>query len=158
MKMNLTGPVLILLAVLALALPLAGGTVVYIIMRGHSGEPKGGFQRDVALPTVPVSKPALDPPQGDPKNEVVQVHFKESNGQGPANPPQWEYKVMAMQPLDVRRLGSSVDYDKQADIYTESFNKLAKDGWEFHSFVQSASAFYNIPGDFVLFKRPKTKE
>jgi hypothetical protein len=68
---------------------------------------------------------------------------------------QWEYKVVALAPLDLRVLqpGKAYDQVKQADIYTDHFNKLGLDGWEYHTTLTSAAG--NIPGDFVIFKRPK---
>ncbi len=79
------------------------------------------------------------------------------NGPVPNNPglvkvQQWEYKVVTLEPLDVRKPNTMIDGQKQADGFTDYFNKLAKDGWEYESHLSGSGAVYD---DYYLFKRPK---
>jgi hypothetical protein len=118
-------PLWFLLAVPLLLLPVCGGLPVYLLTRGHTEERK----------------------------EIA----KNDRGQAQPAPPkvqQWEYKVVALDPLRIPGTLPNISSVEQADAFSDHFNKLGQDGWEYHDML----IFPRFAGGgvtYVLFKRPK---
>jgi hypothetical protein len=106
---------------LLLAVPLAavgGGLGVFLLMRGHTEERKQVAQND---------KEPGNPYMG----LIPSGKVNEPPVQAPAKVQQWEYKVVALGP----HLNLPTDSAKVADALTDQINKLAQDGWEYHSIL-----------------------
>ncbi len=137
-------------AVTAPLFVLIGGLSVYVATGCRASE------------QTPVTKADTDQPQPAPDgkeapkqpNLPVLIHADPPNGQAPANAQRWEYKLVTVLPLYAKAVkGQADDISNLADLETQFFNPLAKDGWEYENHI--ASGFNGGPSDFLIFKRPK---
>jgi|GEM_PF-5076179 len=136
---------------LLLAVPLAavcGGLGVYLVVPGHTDPSKAAPKnnKETAKPDLGLfaTVTAAEPPE------------RQKNEQDSAKVQQWEYKVVALDPIALAAAPANTGngiYPKTAVALTDEFNKLAQDGWQYHSTVNGANS--NVHGQYVLFQRPK---
>lgn len=72
---------------------------------------------------------------------------------GPTNSTLWEYKVLAIQPLQIPPTGGSYSFQKLADVYSNVFSKTAVDGWEFDRTMYFPDQ--GLQGNYAVFKHLK---
>jgi hypothetical protein len=119
---------------LLLAVPIAavcGGLGVYLFTPGHTEERKQVAKNDKE-------------PGNTYMGLIPSGKVNEPQVQAPAKVQQWEYKAV------IPPSGSGQTNQQIADAITDQFNKLAQDGWEYHSPLS-----HSAPGNYVLFKRPR---